>query len=189
MTIEVPSLKAIVTQVNSVLYGITKGKQKVNCFVAVLDIRTGRLELVNSGLPAPYLLRNGGPSSKNSDETEKFRPLTTKKNSSLAVSRTVRVDADSLMLKPGDMIFWYTSALLGAVNPRGEALGSDQVFDVWSELYDQYEGQAPKVASECIEKFRSFFGDFSNSPSEDVTIVVGSVPKSAKFEEETEGVS
>ena len=57
MTIETPNLKSIVAHVNSVIYGITSGKQKLTCFIALMDLRTGRIEMVNAGHPVPYLLR------------------------------------------------------------------------------------------------------------------------------------
>ena len=70
------------------------------------------------------------------------------------MSQNIRVEADSFQLQPGDMMFWYTSGLLKTLNPQGETLNSDRVFELLSELYDQYDGQAMKITQEIVEKLK-----------------------------------
>lgn len=182
MELESLSLKSMITQLNSVIYGITQGTQKLSCFSAVFELKTGRLEMINAGHLIPYLLRDEqGKGLDDDGKVNRFRPLPLKKSAALGATRNYRAESDSYQLYPGDMIFWYSPGLLKNINFQGDSLSSDKIFPFLSDLYDQYEGKAEVVAREGIEKIRLFLGESSKNLTDDITIVVGTIPKTARF--------
>jgi serine phosphatase RsbU (regulator of sigma subunit)/HAMP domain-containing protein len=180
-----PNLRDLVIQLNSSLYQATLGKQKLACSIAVLDTRSGKIEVINASSPPPYLHRID-PENQTEDTAQRFEFIPLKKHAALGSNPTFKADFRPFQLEPGDFVFWNTIGLMTTLDGKGESLSTPRVFQYLAELYDQNEAQAVKISTAFMEKIKVFYGATAQFPSDDVTIALLAISKKASFKERDE---
>ncbi len=176
-----PSLKRIVFNVNTVIFGVTQGKQRITGFFLLIDTRTGTMEAVNASHPAPFLYKptsNGG----SIHPSDLFKPFMFRNSPVLGASAQIRIHVESMQIQPGDMIFWSSARLMSTPNSKSETLSVDHLFSLLLDLHENSSGQAMQIASQLIEKISLFFGESSKYFSDDITFAVATISKKAVFE-------
>ncbi len=85
----------------------------VTLYVALLELRTGRLSLLNAGHLPPLLSRRGGP----------FAEVHGARGVLLGIMPSDRFSLAEIVLEPGDRILFYTDGVTEAENPAQEQFG------------------------------------------------------------------
>jgi sigma-B regulation protein RsbU (phosphoserine phosphatase) len=100
------------------LDGVVRGGGERRFFVtatlALLDVASGRLEIINAGHPPTYLLRDG-------EVREILLPGSALGGLGRSYGRT------TLTLEPGDFLVWLSDGLIEATNAAAESFGYDRV--------------------------------------------------------------
>jgi serine phosphatase RsbU (regulator of sigma subunit) len=86
--------------------------------LARFDPRNGRLELANSGLPDPYLLRHGEPCREIAVQGPRYP---------LGIRPQVDYQSVEVMLEPSDRLVLITDGLPEARDPDGDPLGYERL--------------------------------------------------------------
>lgn len=142
------------------------GEIFTTAILAELDTRTGVLQWVNAGHPAPLLLRGG----------KVVRHLTTEAEPPIGLGNLLPGRAHSVgqeQLEPGDLVLLYTDGVVEARSPGGEFFGVDRLADlvvrhlagglappetmrrVVRELLSHHEGQLTDDATLLMLEWRS----------------------------------
>lgn len=182
-----PSIHKLARALNSAVYLAGRGKMRMAAFIGLYDFQTGILQMVNCAYAPPILHRipfGGRPENP----AERFSVLTKLKHPALGIAAEVEFQAEGAQLKPSDMVFWTSPALMRIQNIKGEMIDQKAIFKMLAELYDNYEGQSGRISKGLIEKSAAFLGDIAQDLPDDVTVVAASVPKKAYFIERVEAV-
>ena len=92
------------------------GRFFVTATVAVINFRTGHVDLTNAGHPPTYLIRNG-------EVDEILLPG----NPLGALGETY--GNTNFDLEPGDVLVWLSDGLIEVLDPDGEPFGYDRIRD------------------------------------------------------------
>lgn len=104
------ALAEMISTVNNELCQQTDSGMFVSLLYALLDLRTGALELASAGHPSPFILGAGGA----------VTPMDTRRNVALGASPRLDYDITHAQLAPGDALFLYTDGVTEALNPAGQ---------------------------------------------------------------------
>lgn len=108
---------ACVQRLNALLAAENEQMLFVTLFYATLDLRTGRLDYVNAGHHAPWLIDARGALSA--------VPLT--HGIAVGIEEEIAYEQKTLHLRPGDTLYLYTDGITEAFNPEGEVFGEDRL--------------------------------------------------------------
>jgi len=152
-------LDEIVTRANAVLSRETEDDRFVTLLFGRLDPRSGRLEYVNAGHPAGYVLDASGAVKASLESTS--LPL------------GILADADfpcgpPVALEPGDLVLFLTDGVLEARSPEGEPFGTERALDVVRAA--RHKPASGLIATLC-EAVRQFAGQ-SKLPDDLTALVV-----------------
>jgi sigma-B regulation protein RsbU (phosphoserine phosphatase) len=140
----------IVAAVNDELARDNSASMFVTAVLAMLDVRSGELEVVNAGHGQPYLLRGGG--AVEAAASPRCPPL--------GVRRGLAFRSQALRLAPGDGVFLYTDGITEAMNPAGELLGEDALA---ATLAAAATATPASVLAAVLEHVRGFAADAPQS--------------------------
>ena len=130
----------------------------------VVDLKTGRMSVVNAGHNPPLIRRRG----------EGFAYLKTVRGPMLAASKRKSYQQEEVMLQPGDELFLYTDGVTEATNAHSELYGEarlQQLLNTLGELpmeegcarvkadVDAFVGDAPQFDDMTMLGFRYRGGD------------------------------
>lgn len=177
-----PFFKLLINHLNAAVYASSRGKVKMSCFFTMIDTWSGKLQAVNCGHVPPYLhrLEFGGRPDNDADRFSTFPKL---RFPPLGESAEISVDAETVQLKPGDVIFWYTPALYRTRNAQGENIKTAQAFNIYARACDEFETAAARISAGVLAKAGEFLGEVATDPPDDITAVVAGIPKKAYFME------
>jgi serine phosphatase RsbU (regulator of sigma subunit) len=165
-----PIFKLLVNHLNSAIYDCTRGKEKMKCFIGILDLRSGKLTSINCDFTPPLLhrIRFGGRPENYED---RFVRLASGAGVALGSTNKMEIVPVVNQLSPGDMIFWYSPQITEKVNLH-KTLG---------KAWDDYGCQSKRLVEKTMETVSSSLGKSAQSPPDDLTLVVATVPKEAYF--------
>lgn len=125
--------------------------------VAMLNIKTGVLHLVNGGHNAPLLATGERP----------FTPLPVPKGALLGISETVVYDVAEYQLHPGDTLFLYTDGVTECENEQQHFFSEGRMQTVLNTAVP------PHTPQNLIVQLRQAVKDFAqNAPqSDDITML------------------
>jgi len=127
----------------------------VTLFMAILDIRTGRLEYSNGGHNLPYLLSNG-----------RIQPLDNTSGMVLGAMEGVKFSRNGMVLQPGDRLLLYTDGVTEAMN-ESEHLFSERRLE---ELLASVKKASPEdLTRALVNEVRRFAAGAAQS--DDITIL------------------
>lgn len=108
-----PQVDRVITQVNELLAKNNNDMMFVTLFAGIFNTRTGKLEFVNAGHNAPFLLHKGA----------RFEALTQRNGPLLGVVEKAKFSLGELTLKAEDTILLYTDGVSEAMNSQDEMYG------------------------------------------------------------------
>lgn len=153
---------ATVAAVSRLLRESTATRAFVTCCYAVLEAASGEIAYASCGHP-PALRTRGGKVPAELEELENCGPALGAFEHETFVERRVR-------LEPGDCLLLYTDGLTEALNPAGEAYGSERVRAAFAELAGRREITALQLADELVRRIVDFVA--SEQLADDLTLVV-----------------
>lgn len=104
------TVSGIMSRVNDALCDEAHTGMFVTLLYAVLDVRTGTLEICNAGHPPPYRLSAAG----------ELDTIKSDRNPALGLVRNFDFGTGSFQLTPGDRLFFYTDGVTEAFNTAKE---------------------------------------------------------------------
>jgi sigma-B regulation protein RsbU (phosphoserine phosphatase) len=100
----------MLAKVNNELCEQTDSGMFVSLIYALLDLRTGALELGNAGHPSPFVLGADGT----------VTPMDTRRNVALGAIGQLDYHITHTQIAPGDALFLYTDGVTEALNSAGQ---------------------------------------------------------------------
>lgn len=149
------NIRSVFRNANQQLVESTASHQFVSAFYAALDATTGRLIYVNGGHVPPLLLRPEQPARK----LEMGGPV-------LGVLAAASYHEDSVVLRPNDVLVFYSDGLSEAESPGGEAFGEEKII----QAVEKNRGQSAEVICAALrDESEKFVG---SNWRDDLTICV-----------------
>ncbi|HVY85954.1 MAG TPA: PP2C family protein-serine/threonine phosphatase, partial [Caulobacterales bacterium] len=147
-------LAALIEQTNAALYAQNATSMFATLFYGILDLDERRLEYVNCGHNAPFLVRDGGCEPLPGGGV----PL------GFYPDRTWTKQA--VDLRSGDGVFVFTDGVTEAANPSGEEYGEARLVELLATLARR---EAPTMVQAVMADVDRFAG--GGDPFDDVTCV------------------
>jgi HAMP domain-containing protein len=176
-----PSMRLLVTNLNTAVYEAGRGKGNMMASIVIFNTETGQIQVVNCGFDAPWIHRLGfGGAPKN--VAERFSRLGSKKSLALGIGEDPVFEQEIFQLAAQDLLFWATPGFFEPRNLKGERLMTqERAYEDLSALFDNYGPQADRIANGISERAQALWGRAGDALPDDVTFVVGAVPKKAYF--------
>jgi serine phosphatase RsbU (regulator of sigma subunit) len=96
----------------------------ITFLLAILDLSSHRLQIVNAGHPYPLIRRNGGRIEEFAKEASGLP---------LAIDRDWSYQATETVLNPGDVVLFFTDGVTDAMNPADERFGEPRVRELLAQ--------------------------------------------------------
>ncbi|HEX8297404.1 MAG TPA: SpoIIE family protein phosphatase [Chthoniobacteraceae bacterium] len=152
-----PGLAAeMLVKVNNELCAQTDSGMFVSLLYALLDLRTGALELGNAGHPSPLILSASG----------EVTPMETRRNVALGAMPQLDYQITHAQLAPGDALFAYTDGVTEALNR------DDQFYSparLQTALQDLATLSVEKITRGIVQDVRAFGAD--REQSDDISVM------------------
>jgi serine phosphatase RsbU (regulator of sigma subunit) len=167
----------ILDRLNRIIYEAVRGQISMTFFASVIDTRTGTLTYANAGHNFPLLVpadRLDDRIGKKSKKREDVLPLSLKlMGTPLGMDPKSIYKEQSIALRPGDKLFYFTDGLIECTSPDGRVWGRKYLVESIAEAWDR---SGEDMKDEIIGKAFQFFG---NKPlADDVTVVVAELGRS-----------
>ncbi|MCM2276674.1 MAG: SpoIIE family protein phosphatase [Oligoflexia bacterium] len=158
---------------NSATLRSAKGSASLPMTGAILDLRTGELLSANAGHRPPLVLRSG---------SREFVPAAAGGGSALGEGPDPEVEVSSFRLQEDDLIFWATDGLFECHNTNEQRWPKSLLLDLLVRARDE-ECSPEQARDRVLAGFSEFLGSAASSLSDDVTLVVGRVPRNQRLTE------
>jgi sigma-B regulation protein RsbU (phosphoserine phosphatase) len=153
----IPSVAAILGNINTLVYRGTAVEQFATFFLARVDETRLTLDYSNAGHNYPVVFRKRGG-----------RETLERGGTVVGILESAEFEQGSLALEPGDRVLFYTDGINEAANARGELYGEERLC----RLVDSLPADLP--ARETIERIfegvRAFLD--GTEPGDDMTVMV-----------------
>lgn len=150
------ALAGMLRTVNDELCQQTDSGMFVTLVHALLDLRTGALELANAGHPSPFILSRDG----------RVTPLEMRRNVALGAIAGVPFEITRAQLAPGDALFLYTDGVTEALGAGGEFYGSARLHDALREVGTLAAEQITRAIAAGVQAFTG-----EREQSDDISVV------------------
>jgi PAS domain S-box-containing protein len=159
---------AIVTNVNATLYeDLTCAETFITVLLARLDARLGVLTYANAGHTESLCWQYASRACCRLPAT----------GLPLGILSDASIDDETLYLRPGDVIVFYSDGITEAINPDDELFGAERLDAI---LCEQAHLPAPELAQAILDAVEGFRADVPRS--DDLTVVVLKVlPRTVSF--------
>src|SRR5258706_7580587 len=148
----IPSVGAILRNINALVYRSTAVNQFATFFLARVDEGALRLAYSNARHNYPVVFRAGG------------EQITLERGGTVVgILESAQFEEDHLTLLPGDRVLFYTDGINEAANARGELFGEERLYRLVAGL------PAGLPASEVTEGCWRACGSSSTAPSPETT--------------------
>ena len=168
------TLSQLATSLNRLLFASTSSASYVTLFYAAYDENSGRLNFINAGHNAPFVLHahptgevSGGAHTNGVMRLESGGPM-------LGLFQDCPVQESSFQLRSGDFLFAFTDGAIDAVNPAGEEFGEDRLLTL---VKSKAHLPAVKARDEIFRGIEEWCGDAAQP--DDITMVVLTVNEAA----------
>jgi PAS domain S-box-containing protein len=158
----------ILVNVNASIYEeLKQAEMFITVFFARLDARIGTLTYASAGHTETLWWRYADRSC---------RPLPGT-GLPLGIVADVSLDAETLLLRPGDVIVFYSDGITEAANPRDQLFGLDRLVATLRENWDVSASDLSQAIVQAVETFRD-----GADRSDDLTLVVlKALPRTVSF--------
>src|SRR6185369_5990163 len=128
----------------------------VTLLCAIYDVRTGRLDYASAGHPPPVLIRKG---------KAEFLPL--EPDIVAGIMAGLSAPSQSVQLKPGDQVVFYTDGVTEAFNAAGELYGEARLL---AELTGRSGRTAAETTDSLLQSVRAHAAE--HPQSDDIALLV-----------------
>lgn len=168
----------LLSRINHIIWEAVRGSISITFFASIIDLKRGILTYANAGHNFPILLPQD-PSdtrlknTKHSTKQSQFVPISLKlMGTPLGIDAKPIFKDESIELRPGDKLFYFTDGLIECESVEGEALGRKWLLQNICALGDC---DAHQLKQGILDKAFEFFG--SQPIKDDITIVAIEVSK------------
>ena len=109
----------VLYKVNNILYEDNVDNNGISCWLAKLNIKTGKLSFVNAGHEQAFIRRNNG----------NFESMTNERDDKLAIMKNISFKIHEMKLKKDDVIFLCTNGVTEAENKAHEQYGEERLME------------------------------------------------------------
>ncbi len=153
----IPSVAAILRNINALVYRSTSVHQFATFFLARVDEATLELSYSNAGHNYPVVFRHGSP-----------RMTLERGGTVVGILETATFEEDRITLQPGDRVMLYTDGISEAANAAGELFGEERLYQLVGAL--PADLSARDVTERILEGVRAFLDGIE--PGDDMTLMV-----------------
>ena len=109
----------VLYKVNNILYEDNVDNNGISCWLAKLNIKTGKLSFVNAGHEQAFIRRNNG----------NCESMTNERDDKLAIMKNISFKIHEMKLKKDDVIFLCTNGVTEAENKAHEQYGEERLME------------------------------------------------------------
>jgi len=153
----IPSVAAILNNINSLVFRSTAVEQFATFFLARIDETTLTLDYSNAGHNYPVVFRKAGG-----------RQTLIRGGTVVGILESADFQQGSFALSPGDRVLFYTDGINEAANARGELYGEDRLYRLMEAL--PADLSARETIERIFEGVRAFLD--GTEPGDDMTVMV-----------------
>jgi serine phosphatase RsbU (regulator of sigma subunit) len=169
----------LLTHLNNILYGTTKGGVCMTFFAVYIDSSRGTFTYSNAGHNFPILIPSDPNDDRSTTKVGRTPEVTTVSLRQGGAPLGIQADPDyqnhQMSLKAGDKFFMFSDGLIECSSPEGTVWGRKILVE---QLIDVSKMPAPDIKEEIRRRAFKFYG---NKPiADDVTIVALEVKRAAK---------
>jgi sigma-B regulation protein RsbU (phosphoserine phosphatase) len=146
----------MLSKVNNELCAQTDGGMFVTLCFALLDLRTGAIEIGNAGHYSPFLLHATGA----------VEPMETRNNVALGASANLEYHVSTSQLAPGDALFLFTDGVTEALDRDEHFFGAERLETLLKNLA---VARVEKITRGVIKDVRTYCGD--RQQSDDISVL------------------
>lgn len=163
----------LLSRINTIIWEAVRGSISITFFASILDLKKGTLTYANAGHNFPVLLPKDVldprlKNTKHSSKNAKYIPISLKlMGTPLGIDQNAQFKDQTIELRPGDKLFYFTDGLIECESDEGEALGRKWLLENICALGDC---SAEDLKEGILTRAFEFFG---NEPiKDDITVVV-----------------
>lgn len=146
----------VMARVNDALCADTHTGMFVTLLYALLDVRTGTLEMCNAGHPPPYRLSTG----------RDLVQIDGVRNPALGLVSKFKFQTATHQLTPGDIVFFYTDGVTEAFNKENELYGNARLENLLQKSGNIPVGMLTQTVIADVQHHSSGY-----EASDDITVV------------------
>ncbi len=166
----------ILDRLNRIIFEAVRGTISMTFFASVIDLRRGVLTFSNAGHNFPLLIPpNPGDPRGGKSKIAKggIQPISLKLMSTpLGMDLDTKYREQSIDLKAGDKIFYFTDGLIECSSPKGEVWGRKYLVE---QVTEAAKHGAEEMKDDVLAAAFSFFAQ--KPLDDDVTVVVAEISK------------
>lgn len=153
----IPSVAAILKNLNTLVYRSTSVHQFATFFLARVEEATLKFVYSNAGHNYPVVFRRGG------------ERLTLERGGTVVgILESAEFEEDSVVLRPGDYVLFYTDGINEAANEGGELYGEERLYQLMASLPPSLT--ARETTERILEGVTEFLD--GTEPGDDMTVMV-----------------
>ena len=153
----IPSVSAILENINTLVYRSTEVHQFATFFLARVEERTLRMSYSNAGHNYPVVFRSDGE-----------RMTLERGGTVVGILESAQFEETAVTLHPGDRVVFYTDGISEAANTSGELFGEERLYRLVGSLPPALS--ARELTERIMEGVRSFTN--GADPADDITLLV-----------------
>ncbi|PKL76561.1 MAG: hypothetical protein CVV27_09655, partial [Candidatus Melainabacteria bacterium HGW-Melainabacteria-1] len=153
-----PSVGAVMSALNGMIFGGTKERLFMTFIYSIFDLQNQTMTLSSAGhhLPYHYSARDGA-----------LKPVQVKPTYPLGVRDKARFTEVTIELHPDDVLVYYTDGIIEAHSPEGEEFGFERMEDL---IVRNCQHSAAEIQQALLQAYTEFVG--GAEPEDDMTLVV-----------------
>lgn len=150
-------LPAKTGKINNIIYENTPPDIFITFFWGILNVRSHTFSYVNAGHNAPLLYRA---------ETDSFEKLSKGGLLIGALKTMMPYQSDTISIKPGDVIVFFTDGVTEAMDDQGEEYEEDRLKAI---IKEHHHKSAQEIKELLVEDVKTFC---NNQLSDDLTLII-----------------
>lgn len=153
-----PSVLAVMTALNGMIFGGTKERLFMTFVYSIFDLAQHTVTLSSAGHHLPYHYRA---------QSQRLEPVQVKPTYPLGVREKSRFNEVTLELSPGDVLVYYTDGIIEAHTPEGEEFGFERLEAL---ILEHHHRSAREIQEKLIQAYQHWIQ--GEDPEDDMTLVV-----------------
>ncbi len=168
-----PSVSAVMTALNSMIYGGTKERLFMTFVYSIFDLLNQTVTLSSAGhhLPYHYSATDGA-----------LKPVQVKATYPLGVREKARFNEVTISLKPDDVLVYYTDGIIESHAPDGEEFGFERMEEL---ILKNHTRSAAEIQDVILQAYTDWVA--GAEPEDDMTLVVVKAREVMSIQEQAPG--
>ena len=153
-----PSVVAVMSALNGMIFGGTKERLFMTFVYSIFDLLNHTVTLSSAGHHLPYHYKA---------KEKRLEPVQVKPTYPLGVRDKARFNEVTLKLEPGDVLVYYTDGIIEAHTPDGEEFGFERLEAL---ILEHHHRSASDIQNQLIRAYNQWIQ--GQDPEDDMTLVV-----------------